>query len=111
MANRLQLLYGVFFSLPFTAIRLIYATVSIFVESAALNQVTGKLAIRVCLGMLPELIVIIIFIAAGLLTWNINKAAMVGRDIQISDQTAQGNVKKGFDDRAVRMGTLQEGSV
>ncbi|KAH8811410.1 hypothetical protein F5884DRAFT_273453 [Xylogone sp. PMI_703] len=62
------LLYGVVCSLPFTCIRLIYATVSLFVGSATLNQVTGSLAIRVCLGMLPELASILVFVIVGLLT-------------------------------------------
>ncbi|RFU30650.1 hypothetical protein B7463_g5684, partial [Scytalidium lignicola] len=64
------LIYGVMFSLPFTCIRLTYATISIFVGSASLNQVTGSLAVRVCLSMLPELITIMTFMTVGLMTRN-----------------------------------------
>ena len=69
----LQLLKTVFIALVLIAIRVIYAVVSAFVRSPTVNPITGNLAIRVCLNVLPELLVTILFVVVGLKTIAITK--------------------------------------
>lgn len=47
---------------------MLYGVVSVVVRSAAVNPVTGRLALRLCLSVLPELIAVVIFILVGLMT-------------------------------------------
>lgn len=72
-----QLLWSVVVSLLFIGIRLIY-TLAIFVsDKKALDPNHGSLAERVVLTLIPELITLVIFIVAGLLTRNVKQDADV----------------------------------
>jgi len=62
------LLYAVLVSLVPTGIRVIYSVVAFFVDSSTLNPITGSLAIRVVLSVVPEMVAVIILLGAGLMT-------------------------------------------
>lgn len=57
----------------FNGIRVIYALVELVTQDESLNPLTGSLAIRVMLSLLPELISVLGFITAGILTRNVVK--------------------------------------
>jgi hypothetical protein len=61
-------LYAVLVSLVPTGIRVIYSVVAFFVDSSTLNPITGSLAIRVVLSVVPEMVAVIILLGAGLMT-------------------------------------------
>lgn len=63
-----QLLASVGFSLAFIGIRVFYSLVALCTEKAYLNPATGSLAIRVVLGLLPELIATLAYIFVGVKT-------------------------------------------
>ncbi|KAH9906542.1 hypothetical protein F4778DRAFT_655942 [Xylariomycetidae sp. FL2044] len=64
------LLYSVALSLMFTGIRVLYTLIALVSRRTYLNPVNGSLALRVVLSFLPELIVTILFIVAGIRTRN-----------------------------------------
>lgn len=57
--------------LVFVGIRVIYTLVALTSNDADLNPITGTLAIRVVLSFLPELIAVLVYLVAGLLTRDI----------------------------------------
>ncbi|KAL6897689.1 hypothetical protein GGI43DRAFT_99484 [Trichoderma evansii] len=65
-----KLLWSVLVSNIFSGIRVIYALVALVTQDKSLNPVTRSLAIRVILSLIPELISVLAFIVAGLLTRN-----------------------------------------
>ncbi|RHZ53566.1 uncharacterized protein CDV56_103643 [Aspergillus thermomutatus] len=62
------LLGTVCFSLVFVGVRVFYSLAALCTERAALNPVTGSLAIRVVLGFLPEVIATLAYVFAGMKT-------------------------------------------
>ncbi|KAL7935664.1 hypothetical protein V8C35DRAFT_297886 [Trichoderma chlorosporum] len=66
-----KLLWSVLISDVFSGIRVIYALVALVTRDATLNPLTGALTIRVILSLIPELISVLAFITAGLLTRNV----------------------------------------
>ncbi|KAH0562410.1 hypothetical protein GP486_002895 [Trichoglossum hirsutum] len=74
-ADGTKLLYGVAAALPFLGFREIYAVCSAFITSPGF---TSSLAAKVCLSVVPEMIVTIILAAAGIVTRDISKAIKKG---------------------------------
>ncbi|KAL7783810.1 hypothetical protein V8C37DRAFT_35071 [Trichoderma ceciliae] len=70
----IKLLWSALFSEIFTGIRVIYALVQ-FVKPNASLSLNGPLAVRVVLTLLPELISVLAFLTAGILTRNIAQEA------------------------------------
>ncbi|KAL2179259.1 uncharacterized protein P884DRAFT_240045 [Thermothelomyces heterothallicus CBS 202.75] len=73
----ITLLRAVAFSLVPIGIRVLYALVALTTRRRSLNPVTGSLAARVVLGLLPELITTLVLIIAGMRTRN---ASRVGNE-------------------------------
>jgi hypothetical protein len=70
----MQLVYGVLAALPFLAIRLGYAVASLVLElEHPTSSFLSSIGVKAGLGLLPEVIVQLIFIAAGLATINANQ--------------------------------------
>ncbi|UKZ83460.1 hypothetical protein TrVFT333_011269 [Trichoderma virens FT-333] len=65
-----KLLWSVLISDVFSGIRVIYSLVALVTQDESLNPLTGALTIRVLLSLLPELISVLAFITAGILTRN-----------------------------------------
>ncbi|KAF4962382.1 hypothetical protein FSARC_9548 [Fusarium sarcochroum] len=63
-----MLLYTVLISMIFIGIRIIYNLVALTSNNRSLNPSTGSLTIRVFLSFLPELITVLLYLAAGLYT-------------------------------------------
>ncbi len=61
-------MYVVAISLFPSGIRVLYAVLSIFVESQTLNPTTGSLTLKVCLSVVPEMVVVVLLVSAGLST-------------------------------------------
>ena len=61
-------MYAVLVSLVPTGIRVIYSVVAFFVDSSTLNPITGSLAIRVVLSVVPEMVAVVLLLGAGLMT-------------------------------------------
>ncbi|KAL7917648.1 hypothetical protein ACQKWADRAFT_26901 [Trichoderma austrokoningii] len=70
-----RLLWSVLVSDVFSGIRVIYALVALVTQDKNLNSQTGSLAIRVILGLIPELISALGFITAGLVTRDVARDA------------------------------------
>ncbi|KAH6668208.1 hypothetical protein B0J14DRAFT_600067 [Halenospora varia] len=68
-----RLLHAVLASLPLSGIRLAYSAASIFSGNKHLSPSTGDLGYRVCLGFLPELSVVVIFMVVGLMTRGVRR--------------------------------------
>lgn len=47
---------------------MLYSVVSIFEQSSTLNPTTGSLALKVCLSVVPEIVVTVLLVCAGLWT-------------------------------------------
>ena len=70
--NIYKLLYAVFITLPLLCLRLAYAIAFLQLQiSDPTSSFLSSKAIEVCLGMIPELLVTIVFIAVGIKTRNI----------------------------------------
>jgi hypothetical protein len=70
-----QLLWSVIISDIFSGIRVIYALVELVTQDKSLNPLTGSVTLRVIFSLLPELICMIAFIIAGILTRNVAQEA------------------------------------
>jgi hypothetical protein len=68
-----QLLYAVLISVPLTGVRVLYSVAADFSQSASLNPATGSMALIVCLSVLPEMLVVVLFIGFGFWTRNIRR--------------------------------------
>jgi len=77
-----QLLFAVLLTLPFTGIRTIYSVTAFLSGSAKLNPVTGSLGFRVGLSFVPELISALIFLVAGLVTYNTRRTECETRELE-----------------------------
>ncbi|WZH49448.1 uncharacterized protein QYS62_010649 [Fusarium acuminatum] len=66
-----RLLIAVAIGLIFVGIRVIYTLIALTSNDANLNPITGTLAIRVLLSFLPELIALLVYLVAGVLTGDI----------------------------------------
>lgn len=66
---------AVILALPFIGIRVLYSLVALCTRKAYLNPVTGSLTVRILLSFLPELITTLLFIAAGIRTDQVARAA------------------------------------
>ncbi|KAJ5123971.1 uncharacterized protein N7515_007796 [Penicillium bovifimosum] len=75
------LLIAITFSLAFIGIRVFYSLAALCTRRASLNPVTGSLAIRVVLGLLPELIAALAFIFAGIKTQDAAPLAQVEEEV------------------------------
>ncbi|ORY58027.1 uncharacterized protein BCR38DRAFT_489514 [Pseudomassariella vexata] len=67
------LLRSVLAALFFLGIRVIYSLIAMATQSPTLNPVTGNLAVQVVLSFVPELLCVLGFIVAGILTQNIRR--------------------------------------
>lgn len=70
-----QLLWSVLVSDIFSGIRVIYALIELVTQDKSLNPLTGSLTLRVIFSLLPELISVVAFITAGILTRNVVQEA------------------------------------
>ncbi|KAL7896631.1 hypothetical protein HDV63DRAFT_68799 [Trichoderma sp. SZMC 28014] len=68
-----RLLWAVIVSDIFSGIRVIYSLIALVTKDKNLNPQTGTLAIRVILGLIPELISALTFVTAGLATRHVNR--------------------------------------
>ena len=66
-------MYAVLVSLLPTGIRVLYSVVAVFSSSTALDPVTGSLALKVCLSVVPEMVVVVLFTVVGLWTRNLKR--------------------------------------
>ncbi|CAD0100481.1 unnamed protein product [Aureobasidium mustum] len=66
-AYRRILLSTTVFALPWSGVRVIYTLVAFASEKKSLNPITGTLAVRIVLGLLPEVIATLSFLVGGLL--------------------------------------------
>ncbi|KAK6001685.1 hypothetical protein QM012_002175 [Aureobasidium pullulans] len=66
-AYRHTLLFCTVFAVPWIGVRVIYTLVAFTTQRISLNPITGTLAVRVVLGLVPELIATLSFLAGGLL--------------------------------------------
>ncbi|CAG8128627.1 unnamed protein product [Penicillium olsonii] len=67
------LLWTIAFALVFVGIRVFYSLVYLCTQQASLNPTTGSLAVRVILGFMSELIAVLAFIGAGIMTRSASK--------------------------------------
>ncbi|MCJ1391435.1 hypothetical protein MMC18_004299 [Xylographa bjoerkii] len=75
-AEGTKLLYGVLVALPLVALRLIYAIISLFLEAGGSSSAfTTSVAVKVCMSVVPEMIVTIVFVVAGISTRSMHKTA------------------------------------
>lgn len=63
-----QLLWYAIVSLVFIGIRILYSLVAVVSQEQALSPASGKLAVRVMLSLLPELICVVILVLSGIST-------------------------------------------
>ncbi|KAK5327248.1 hypothetical protein LTR93_002632 [Exophiala xenobiotica] len=59
------LAWAVILAIPFIFVRLIYSLISVFAHSSHFNLLTGSIAIRVCMAILEEMAVVLIYLAVG----------------------------------------------
>ncbi|KAL6922178.1 hypothetical protein FSHL1_006145 [Fusarium sambucinum] len=93
----MMLLYAVFIALPLLALRLSYAIAFLQLQISDPNSgFLSSKAIEVCLGLVPELLVTIIFVAVGVKTRNIKHdikkldfSKTIGESHEFRGQTAQ----------------------
>jgi len=52
-------------------IRILYSVAADFTQSPSLNPVTGSLALKVCLSVVPEMLIVVLFVGVGLRTRSI----------------------------------------
>jgi hypothetical protein len=86
------LLYGVTLALPFIAVRLAYAVASFVLElDHPTSSFLTSLPIKVCLSVVPEVIVVLVLVVAGIATLNVNKALVEGmrEDYILADSQLQ----------------------
>jgi hypothetical protein len=70
----MQLVYGVLAALPFLAIRVGYGVASLILElEHPTSSFLSSIGVKAGLSLLPEVIMQLIFIAAGLATINVNR--------------------------------------
>jgi hypothetical protein len=73
-ASGSKLLYAVLAALPFIAIRLGYAVASVVLEADhPRSGFLTSLPVKIVLGLVPEIIVQLIFVGAGIVTINANR--------------------------------------
>lgn len=66
-----QLLLGVVIALPLVAVRLVYGVSSLMLElNNPYSEFTTSLAIKVCLSVIPEMLLTIVFVVVGISTRN-----------------------------------------
>jgi hypothetical protein len=68
LANDAKLLWAVIVAIPLVGVRVIYSVVIAFVDWRADG---GSLAVQVVFGTIPEFLVMITYIAAGIVTRNL----------------------------------------
>jgi hypothetical protein len=61
-----RLLLAVALSLPFLLVRLVYSSISLFTTNTNFNSVSGNVTIFLCMALIMELCVVIIYEAVGL---------------------------------------------
>ena len=67
-----QLFIGVVVALPLVALRLVYAVVSLMLElNTSPSHFTTSLAVKVCLSVVPEMLVTVVLLVVGVSTRNI----------------------------------------
>lgn len=71
---KLKILYALLFSLPFIGLRMMYSVISILAPSSSLNPIGGAIGLRIGLSFMPELISVLAYIYAGLVTHTLNRA-------------------------------------
>ncbi|KAJ5664592.1 hypothetical protein N7462_011405 [Penicillium macrosclerotiorum] len=72
--NGTLLLYGVIATLPFNGIRLVYSVISIILRvEHPHSEFLSSTAVEVCISVVPEMLVVIILIMAGLKTRELNQ--------------------------------------
>ncbi|KAK1244033.1 hypothetical protein MKX08_002171 [Trichoderma sp. CBMAI-0020] len=76
-----RLLWSVLVSDIFSGIRVIYSLIALVTKDENLNPQTGSLAIRVVLGLIPELISVLAFVTAGLATRHVARELKAKADL------------------------------
>jgi hypothetical protein len=61
-----RLLAAVGLSLPFLLVRLVYSSISTFTSNTSFNSVSGNVTIFLCMALIEELIIVVIYEACGL---------------------------------------------
>ena len=87
-----QLFIGVVVALPLVALRLAYGVASLMLDlNTSPSHFTTSLAIKVCLSVVPEMLVTILFLAVGVSTRNIwvvsgrwRRMKESGRNVQVT---------------------------
>jgi hypothetical protein len=73
-----RLLLAVAISLPFILVRLVYSSISILGNNTDFNTLTGKVTIYLCMALIMELCVVIIYEAVGLTLRKLAQTAPAG---------------------------------
>jgi len=69
-----RIVWAVFLAIPFIAVRLIYSLISVFAHNPHFNLVTGSVVIHVFMSVIEEMLVVIIYLAVGLMVETITRA-------------------------------------
>ncbi|KAM0523130.1 hypothetical protein ACHAPE_001622 [Trichoderma viride] len=84
-----KLLWAVLVSDIFSGIRVIYSLIALVTKDKNLNPQTGSLAIRVILGLIPELVSALAFVTAGLLTRHVARESQAKRSSGRNGQASE----------------------
>ena len=85
LANSKQLLMAVSVSLLFIGLRVWYTLVALVTMRPKLNPVTGSLAVRVCLSLIPELVTAFVFVGTGIWTRHIRHEQKLPNNAEMTD--------------------------
>jgi len=86
-----RLVWAVILALPFILIRIIYSLISVFSHNRHFNLITGSVAIHVCMAVLEEMAVVLIYLAIG---WKIDTLTPTDRG-PIASRPWKGNLAAG----------------
>ena len=82
-----QLFIGVVVALPLVALRLLYGVVSLILElNPSPSHFTTSLAVKVCLSVVPEMLLTVILLAVGLSTRDIWVLSGRWRRMKVSER-------------------------
>lgn len=78
-----RILLGIAIALPFIFVRLLYSILSTFVaHSTKFNSFTGSVSILLCMALLEELVIVVIYLSIGLTLKVQSKDVVVDGDMQ-----------------------------
>ncbi|KAF4636800.1 hypothetical protein G7Y89_g1295 [Cudoniella acicularis] len=90
-----RLLFAVAFSLPFLLVRLVYSVFSTFTHNKDFNLLTGKPTVLLCMALLQELAVVIVFEAVGLTLKKLPKVAQGAQIVGSMDSSDASQLQNG----------------